>query len=360
MRYFIIGCVVAFLAIGTSPSGVVTMNLSTDRAEAGFGKHGHGGGRAYRGGGRGGGAKARPHRPPSGSKIRPGRPGKPDYAARPNRPKPGNRPGAGGRPNKPDYANRPNRPGAGDRPNRPGSGNRPNRPDYGNRPNRPGSGNRPNRPDYGNRPNRPNRPGYGNRPNRPGYGNRPPGWRPPHYRPPHWRPPAWRPPAYRPPYYRPPHYRWGRYNYYPSWGWYFTAAVAGATLVYVATLPDDKECERVTYQGETLYQCDGVLYRSTLYEDEEVYEIVSSQEESVAAAPSAGRSTELLRLTSPVMRGERVRSLQQALVDRGYDVGGVDGVFGSGVDRALRAFQSDNGLTPNGILDEQTAVMLGV
>lgn len=35
-------------------------------------------------------------------------------------------------------------------------------------------------------------------------------------------------------------YRW------PEWGWYFSAAITGATLVYVAELDDDDR-EEVTY-----------------------------------------------------------------------------------------------------------------
>lgn len=110
---------------------------------------------------------------------------------------------------------------------------------------------------------------------------RPPGWRPPHWRPPLWRPPSWRPPIYRPPYVRPPHYFWGPYFWYPRWGWYFTATVAGATLVYVQTLPEEQECIPATVEDEKVYICDGVLYRPTYYRDEQVYEIVSEPDEVV-------------------------------------------------------------------------------
>lgn len=110
---------------------------------------------------------------------------------------------------------------------------------------------------------------------------RPPGWRPPHWRPPLWRPPSWRPPIYRPPYVRPPHYLWGPYFWYPRWGWYFTATLAGATLVYVQTIPEEKECIPATVDGEKVYICDGVLYRPTYYRDEQVYEIVSEPDEVV-------------------------------------------------------------------------------
>jgi membrane-bound lytic murein transglycosylase B len=42
------------------------------------------------------------------------------------------------------------------------------------------------------------------------------------------------------------------------------------------------------------------------------------------------------------------QELQQALTDRGYDTGGVDGVVGPNTRRALRAWQSDNGMAPDG------------
>jgi hypothetical protein len=190
----------------------------------------------------------------------------------------------------------------------------------------------------------------------------PPGSRPPGYRPPGWRPPGWRPPAYPPPYPRPPHWYWGDYDYWPEWGWFFTGAVAGATLVYVAEL-DDEDCEEVTYEGERLYLCDGVLYRATMYKDEPVYEIVTEPGEVVGAAggtAGAYQDDRPLMLTSPRMQGERVVALQQALSGRGYDIGTVDGVFGPATDQSLRAFQRDEGLGETGVVDEATRTALAL
>lgn len=349
MRNLVLGLAAFMTALLFSPESAVRLKLDVDTAEAGFGHRGGGGrGGARRGGG---GMKAHHTRPRGGAKTR----HRPNRAATRPSTRPSTRPAT--RP-KTRPATRPNRPNTGNRPNRPGTGNRPNRPGAGNRPNRPGTGNRPNRPV--NRPNRPNRPGY-----------RPPGYRPPHYRPPHWRPPAWRPPAYRPPYYRAPHARWGRYWYTPYWGWYWTAAVAGATIAFVATLPSD-DCEKVIYEGETLYECKGVLYRSTLQQNERVYEIVSSDEESKAAAATAGGGAssgggattpeegDPLLLTSPAMRGNQVRGVQMALQSLGYDVGGVDGVFGNGTDRAVRQFQADQGLPVTGVVAGETRTRLGL
>ena len=185
---------------------------------------------------------------------------------------------------------------------------------------------------------------------------RPPGYRPPGYRPPYWRPPTWRPPYYRPPYIRPPHPVWGGYYWYPRWGWYFTAAVAGGTLAYVLILPDTNPCDQANVDGETVYICDGIVYRPTIYREERVYEVVSSQEDSAASPAITGP----IRLTSPRMRGEAVREVQEALIAAGYDVGGVDAIFGPGTYAALRQFQRDNGLEDDGVVGDETAAALGL
>jgi peptidoglycan hydrolase-like protein with peptidoglycan-binding domain len=55
-----------------------------------------------------------------------------------------------------------------------------------------------------------------------------------------------------------------------------------------------------------------------------------------------------------------VRSVQQALRDRGFDAGHVDGHWDNRTETALRRFQQANGLRPTGRLDERTASALGV
>jgi peptidoglycan hydrolase-like protein with peptidoglycan-binding domain len=60
-------------------------------------------------------------------------------------------------------------------------------------------------------------------------------------------------------------------------------------------------------------------------------------------------------------RGDAVKLLQQALVDRGVQVsGGVDGVFGPGTAAAVKQFQSSKGLSVSGSVDEATALALGL
>jgi len=60
-------------------------------------------------------------------------------------------------------------------------------------------------------------------------------------------------------------------------------------------------------------------------------------------------------------QGDAVISVQKAIEAAGTPVrGGVDGVFGLGVTRTLEDFQRAKGLPVNGLLDETTAVALGL
>ncbi|HEY5664170.1 MAG TPA: peptidoglycan-binding protein [Ilumatobacter sp.] len=59
--------------------------------------------------------------------------------------------------------------------------------------------------------------------------------------------------------------------------------------------------------------------------------------------------------------GDAVRSVQQALIAQGVAVpGGADGVFGKGTETALKSFQSQRGLPASGVVDEATALELGL
>ena len=61
---------------------------------------------------------------------------------------------------------------------------------------------------------------------------------------------------------------------------------------------------------------------------------------------------ELVQLHRPI-RGEMVRHLQEAL---GID---ADGIFGRGTEDAVKAYQEQNGLTPDGVVDPRMLAMLG-
>lgn len=58
--------------------------------------------------------------------------------------------------------------------------------------------------------------------------------------------------------------------------------------------------------------------------------------------------------------GEQVTKIQQRLAEFGYDVGEVDGVFGSKTKNAVIKFQKDNGLTADGVVGSQTLEALGL
>lgn len=61
------------------------------------------------------------------------------------------------------------------------------------------------------------------------------------------------------------------------------------------------------------------------------------------------------------MKNKDVEYLQKRLIAKGYDVGrfGADGVFGSNTLTALRIFQADNGLIPDGVCGPKTWNKLG-
>lgn len=268
--------------------------------------------------------------------------------AKPPSVQPAPKPGGGGA--VPPIAGKPGGerpPGARPPGTKPPEGGKP--PDHGGKP--PGDGDRP----PGSRPPGSKPPGPP-----PPSGGHPPGWHPPGSRPPGWRPP----PGPPPPYYRPPDHRYGNYYWNDSWGWFFTAAIVGSTIAFATSLPDDKQCKEIRDGGETLYECDGVLYRSTYYDDEQVYEIVSDppgEDVSSAGADSASgpQSVFGMSLTDPLTRGDLVRDVQNRLVAAGYDVGGVDGVYGTGTETAMMWFQYDLGIEPTGVIDVATAEALG-
>lgn len=62
----------------------------------------------------------------------------------------------------------------------------------------------------------------------------------------------------------------------------------------------------------------------------------------------------LLHLRSPNLRGDDVAELQQLLGRLGFDCGRPDGIFGPLADAALREFQANCGLLPDGVCGHET------
>ena len=78
-----------------------------------------------------------------------------------------------------------------------------------------------------------------------------------------------------------------------------------------------------------------------------------------AAKPVVATSTS--KYPAQWEKGDAVRTLQSALLRNGITVnGGVDGIYGTATIAALAAFQERHSLPANGILDEPTAVALGL
>jgi N-acetyl-anhydromuramyl-L-alanine amidase AmpD len=77
-------------------------------------------------------------------------------------------------------------------------------------------------------------------------------------------------------------------------------------------------------------------------------------------APVTPPSTKVYRVTSPLMHGDKIKELQNALEKQGYDPGGLDGVYGPQTAAAVHAFQLAKGLVPDGEVGPATAGALGV
>lgn len=59
-------------------------------------------------------------------------------------------------------------------------------------------------------------------------------------------------------------------------------------------------------------------------------------------------------------RGEEVRKIQQKLKNWGYYSGGVDGIYGTQTQNAVKSFQRKNGLTADGIAGKSTLNAMGI
>jgi N-acetylmuramoyl-L-alanine amidase len=80
-------------------------------------------------------------------------------------------------------------------------------------------------------------------------------------------------------------------------------------------------------------------------------------------SPIAGfgetNTTRILRLNQPFMEGDDVRKIQQTLVKANISVT-VDGIFGTDTENAIKQFQQQKGLTPDGIVGTATRLELGL
>ena len=69
----------------------------------------------------------------------------------------------------------------------------------------------------------------------------------------------------------------------------------------------------------------------------------------------------VLKVTKPLMKGDDVKAVQDALIALGYGVGvdGANGIYGMATALAVRHFQSMNRLIVSGKVEKFTAQALG-
>ena len=72
------------------------------------------------------------------------------------------------------------------------------------------------------------------------------------------------------------------------------------------------------------------------------------------------RQAGTVNTATPAQNAGLVRSVQQALNNKGYDAGPADGQWGPSTESALRQFQHAYGISQTGNLDSQTLNALGV
>ena len=86
----------------------------------------------------------------------------------------------------------------------------------------------------------------------------------------------------------------------------------------------------------------------------------SASDKSYSTQAGTSASGHGSAMTSGSHDASLVRSAQQALKDKGYDAGAIDGQMGPATESALRSFQQAQGLQQSGNLDQQTLAALGL
>lgn len=72
------------------------------------------------------------------------------------------------------------------------------------------------------------------------------------------------------------------------------------------------------------------------------------------------KEVKVYRVTNPFTKDDKIKLIQQALKDNGFDPGKIDGVYGYKTEAAVRAFQLSKGLVVDGEVGRITAKELNI
>ena len=110
--------------------------------------------------------------------------------------------------------------------------------------------------------------------------------------------------------------------------------------------------------GETI-ECSAGVQRKSLAKKWTHYAIPAGLYTAEEIAEIRGKTPEYTRTVRKGDKGDLVRELQERLNSFGYNCGTVDGIFGSKTLAAVKAFQQDNGLVPDGVVGMETWTAIG-
>jgi len=159
-------------------------------------------------------------------------------------------------------------------------------------------------------------------------------------------------------------YRPGVYANANWWRNYLDAAqIGGKYAVWCAAWSDSEPSEKQTdlwqFGGEVNYLRSRAVagVASVVDQNYLLNDSILDGELPSGEVPEGGNRVEImLNLLANGSRGEEVRNLQRLLISRGYSVGGAgaDGIFGSGTESGVRAFQRAMGLAADGMVGKDT------
>lgn len=103
--------------------------------------------------------------------------------------------------------------------------------------------------------------------------------------------------------------------------------------------------------GDLIIHCSGEVKKGKVSDKGWTHYAIPKGLEGTVPVPDPENPT--LRRGS---QGEYVTLAQTKLIQRGYDLApyGADGKFGAKTEEAVKAFQRDNGLTPDGVIGKNT------